>query len=227
MGTVEPLIRLDPTLEARIRDYVAGRLDAHACEAFELAMLEDPDLALAVAAEQGLRDGLREMPRPQPVIALAPVPEVVTAGSLRKRLRRRWLPLAASGVGLAVGFAAGRFSDPGPVDFSQHGDTVWLDVMRGAPEPEATLVRIAPDQRWLLLMLPRPDDDGDRYEATLRDADGRSVAADAALRPQQYGGLLWPLNVEALRPGRYRLDIRRAGGGELELALMVERGPAD
>lgn len=221
MGTVEPLLRLDAAQEARIRDYVAGRLDAAAAEAFEIAMLEDPDLGLAVSAEQGVREGLRGEPAAARAVAIQSTPAVL--GRVAALPARRWVPALAAGVSaLAIGFGAGRFSAPAPDLARAFGglDAVALDVMRGAPETERTVIQLESAKTGLLLMLPQPDDLGRGFRVELHDPL-RGQTWDSMVMPSSFGGLLYLVPAAAMVPGRYELRLHGADGLVLRWTLEL------
>lgn len=228
MGTVEPLLRLDGAQEARIRDYVAGRLDAAAAEEFEIAMLEDPELGLAVSTEQAVREGMRQQPAVAVAVA-APVPAAPTLQFDRRAppAARPWVPaLAASLTALAIGFGAGRFSAPAP-DLSRalgELDAYALDVMRGAPETEHTVIQLDAAKSGLLLMLPQPDDVGRSFKVSLHDPV-RGQSWDSTVTPSAFGGLLYLLPEAAPIPGQYELRLHGADDVVLRWTLELRRRP--
>jgi hypothetical protein len=98
-------------LDARLlHDYLERRLDSREEQAFEEAMIADPDIAEQVRLELAMRDGMRELsrrerekPRSAPHSAHS---EARHSGSNRHAVRgpRRWRALAAAAVvALAVG----------------------------------------------------------------------------------------------------------------------------
>ncbi len=116
-----------------LRAYLDGEMDEATAEAFEVLMIERPELAEQVDADTALRMGLREAGA-QPVVAASVAPPVVAsipAASVTTptadaptmtthrshQPRRRLIPLAAAAsLLLAAGVGLGRLWLPQPAD---------------------------------------------------------------------------------------------------------------
>ena len=200
--------------------YVSGKLEAQARENFELRMLEDPELADAVEAEQVLRAALL---RQALIAAPTPTPAPV-ARSPRPARRTAWLQALAAGLLVLLGFAGGRWRDGSGSSFEQMQavDTIAIDIARGDPQPAVTEIRLPSGQSWVQLMLPRPDLDHARFAARLRSVGAASAAPDSAtaqLSVRSFGGLLWLLDFANVAAGDYLVELRS------DEAAAVERPP--
>jgi anti-sigma factor RsiW len=126
-----------------LRTYLDGEMDEAAAEAFEVLMIERPELAEQVDADTALRLGLKE-PAAAPVAASAATSTATASVAapmatappepVRRphRPRRRLIPLlAAASLLLAAGMGLGRLWLPQPADLVPT-TLLSVDRMRGS-----------------------------------------------------------------------------------------------
>jgi hypothetical protein len=128
-----------------LRTYLDGDMDEAAAEAFEVLMIERPELAEQVDADTALRLGLKEAAA-QPVVAASVATSAVTSTASASvaaaaasasagrphRPRRRLIPLlAAASLLLAAGMGLGRLWLPRPADLVPT-TLLSVDRMRGS-----------------------------------------------------------------------------------------------
>lgn len=206
MGTVEPLLRLDAAREAQIRDYVAGRMQPADVEAFEIAMLEDPELALAVSSEQDLRAGMAANPRQQNPKSEAQSTSV--KNDFPRVRSRNWMrTLVASLSALSVGLYVGqRLGSAENIDqILGQAEVHALDVMRGTESADVLIIRVPQGQDWLVVMLPSPSNEPD--SVALQLVKNGQVIHAATVRRQPFGGELWAIPTKLLQIGEYAVLI--------------------
>jgi len=131
-----------------LRAYLDGEMDEATAEAFEVLMIERPELAELVDADTALRMGLREAgARPAIAASVAPTATASISGASTAapatdvpairahrshRPRRRLIPLAAAAsLLLAAGVGLGRLWLPQPADLVST-TLLSVDRMRGS-----------------------------------------------------------------------------------------------
>lgn len=210
-----------------IERYRQGRLPEAELEAFEVYLIDHPDLAIELEADDRLTAGLADLD---------------TGGELEQfrgaRERTGWLSspqyAAAASVLLAVSlmFSGWLYQDKqrleeivagGPAQTRVFG----LDMVRAAdtypPLPAP------PADEWIVLLLPLNGDqlDYDIYGASLREVDGDTVSWQAdGLRPDFQESLSLGLPGRVLQPGEYeiRVTARLADWPESRESIEVSRG---
>jgi|CXWL01.1.fsa_nt_gi hypothetical protein len=202
--------------ESRIADYVAGTLGAVEQEAFEEALLANPDWAQWVEVEELMRSGIKTLAvtEPQLFLGASPQPALAPAAAdtpLRWRGRgQRWL----SGIAIAatVTFAAlfvqarqqiGELQ--GALDAAQSPIAqvafIRLDEMRGAaPAPSA---QRPSDASTVVLEIPAGPDPLEAYRVRLL-RDGEIVWDLSPVRADADGFLLISIPGAKLPAGKYR-----------------------
>lgn len=131
-----------------LRAYLGGEMDEAAAEAFEVLMIERPELAELVDADTALRLGLQDAGMQSVAVASAATPAAVSAVSTSgatptagvpadaarrpHRPRRRLIPLlAAASLLLAAGMGLDRLWRPQPADLVST-TLLSVDRMRGS-----------------------------------------------------------------------------------------------
>lgn len=181
--------------------YLEQELDESAKRAFELRMLEDPDLAETVLRRQDARDELRRQ------LAEAPKLQVVDGGADRPAPTGRWsLDAGSFGAGLAaaamlviaVGILPTDSSGPSAIAITED---VYLARVRGE------LPSVPAGERFLLSI--EPSTVAQQYDVSLRNEAGETVLAVAGARTT--ADQLITLVVEPLPEGRYEAEVLAAG----------------
>ncbi len=184
---------------ALLRAYLDGDLDESESQAFELLLLERPDLAEIVESDTALRIGLEASSAAVATsVAGGSGPEgdvptrVTRAGHDRSGVRRHevsprrprspWMGrIAASAVLVVVGFAgASVLRTPGRT--TSPATLAYVDKTRGL----ADVVEIAlPADGALVMLVPVPTPSGCTSVIEIRQAGARALQADA--HPDAYG----------------------------------------
>ena len=247
----------DPPTPEELLAYRDGRLDPVARERLESKVAVHPDAARALAdlaafpdVEPGpgvpdlfdkdvdagwnaFRGRLETLPRPEPA-------------SVRSiSARSTWSPtlLAAAAVLLLSvglgGYLAGRASRtaPQPAGPSRNVQIAELQPVTGDVfrAPEAPL-ELPESSEALVLILALPGTkEFTRYEAEIRDQDGRILWSGGGLNPNPLGNVQMSFPRSAFTPGVYRIDLfgldeagkrRKVAGYELRVALTPGPSPA-
>lgn len=202
-----------------LKAYLDGDLDADAAEAFELLMIERPDLAELVDADTALHIGLgRTLAAPaEPVAATPPVAAPVAetpdahrrTGEVVQGVRfGRWRsllysPALAAGLMLALGVGAGYFAGRPVVDDMQPATLAYVDKSRDiSAKPTIALA----DAGAVVLLAPVARVDACIPEVLLRQAGGKDMRASAVPDEFGYASLVVP---------RSSLHL---GGAEIEVS---------
>lgn len=188
---------------ALLQTWRRGELDEAACRAFERRLFFEPDLLDAARTDLAIARGLADVR--QPAAPSAPAP-------------RWWPQLVAAGFGaLAVLPLAWRNEAPSPA-LSANVEWVSLDVRRGDAARLPLLVQPRAGTRLLALEVALPESLNGPYQLRLRCIDdGRMYEIPDAHAAD--GMLSLAFARDALPPGTYRIEIRRAGEERL---LLVE-----
>ena len=191
--------------------YLEQELDEAAKRAFEVRMLEDPDLAEEVLRRQDVRDELRRQ------LADAPKLELVTGGATRAPRTRQWsLDAGSFGAGLAaaamlvvaVGVLPSDSSGPGAITIT---DDVYLARVRGE------LPSVPAGVRFLLTI--EPSDNAERYDVTLHNEQGESVFSVTGA--SKTADQLVMLVVDPLDEGLYKANVTAPGAEPEVFELSV------
>jgi len=202
-----------------IEQYVAGKLGEAEAEAFEVACLEDPELARQVEFEQRLKAGLEQVARGS------------TAEFVRSESPLGWRLAAAASVVLFV--CAGvylwqRLPGAHPMVLA----AVTTDVQRDGPAMRLALVRGAESVPQLPAGKVRVEivglfDPGFHYNVMLdRLRQQREIANVATLYGQQPSSpvtLEIMLDGDLLAPGTYSLRVRKQASDEEALDFTFEK----
>lgn len=202
--------------EARIADYVAGTLGADEQQAFEEALLENPDWLQWVEAEELLRSGIKllAVKEPQLFLGARPQPTVAPAAAgIPSRWRgrgQRWLSgiaIAATVTFAALFVQARQQIDElqGALDVAQNPIAqvafIRLDEMRGAtPAPTAQHPSGA---STVVLEIPAGPDPLDAYRVRLL-RNGEIVWDLSPVSADAEGFLLISIPGAKLPAGKYR-----------------------
>lgn len=207
-----------------LRAYLAGEMDASEVEAFELLMLERPELAELAEADMALRLGLANVAA-SPLVPLRATDDALrapretgsaTAAVLPLRRRPAWPALAlAASLLLVVGVGAGLRMQPGlvPMDGAQ---LAYVDKTRSISEVPA--LRLDPGNP-VVLMVPvaRLDD----CEPRIRVEQQGQPTLEASALPDEFGYASLVLAKDALRAGRARVLVACGTGAVAEYPVDV------
>jgi hypothetical protein len=202
-----------------IEDYVAGKLGEAQAEAFEVACLEDPELARQVEFEQRLKAGLEQVARGS------------TAEFVRSGNTLGWRLAAAASVVLflCAGFYLWQRL---PGAHSQVLAALRSDVERDGPSMRLALVRGAESVPQLPTGKVRVEivglfDPGFHYSVMLdRLREQHDVANIATLygqHPSSPVTLEIMLDSEQLAPGTYSLRVRKQASDEEALDFTFRK----
>ena len=202
-----------------IEQYVAGKLGEAEAEAFEVACLEDPELARQVEIEQRLKAGLEQ-------VARGSTAEFVRSGSTL-----RWRLAAAASVVLFI--CAGvylwqRLPGAHPqvlaavaTDLEREGPSLRLALVRGAesvPQLPAGKVRVE---------IVGLFDPGFHYSVMLdrlrQQHDVTNIATLYGQHPTSPVTLEIMLDGDQLVPGTYSLRVRKQASDEEALDFTFEK----
>lgn len=179
-------------LQQRAQDYVRGRMQAHEREAFELDLVDNPDLMDALEVEIALQQGLRHLSSQRV--------------SHPTRFAERFslpLALAASllvGVGLGAVISRSVSNESSPATLSG----LYVDQVRGELKlPEANMSTQA-------LVLELPIRHEDLVRVRLLAPDGRALLEQSA-KPDLQGLVRILLPASQQVPGTWQIEIEAAG----------------
>ena len=193
-----------------IEKYVAGKLDEASAEAFEVACLEDPELARQVEFEQRLKAGLAQ-------VARGSTAEFVRAGSTLG-----WRLAAAASVVLFLFAGVYRWQRL-PGSHPQVLAAVTTDVERDTPWMRLALVRGAESMPQLPAGKVRVEIvglfDPDNHYSVMLDRlrpqrDVTNIATLYGQHPTSPVTLEVMLDGDQLAPGTYSLRVRKQGSDE-------------
>jgi hypothetical protein len=208
-------------LQARVDRYLAGHMSADETAAFEIYMLDHPEILDDVDVARRLKHGLASLRTKGELEGL------VRGGSLA--VRQRYLAIAASVLavlGLASWYLAGRVTDPGILVAASLGELgagddpnailgeVLLVRTRSGGQAEVSL---APKGLYQLRFMV--DAAPGALEAVLnrQDAKGDALQRIDGLRPDPDGLVSVYFDAAAAGRGRYLLEIeRRSSTGSIE-----------
>ncbi|HSX63058.1 MAG TPA: hypothetical protein VLF18_22960 [Tahibacter sp.] len=188
-----------------LRAYLDGGMDEAAAEAFEILMIERPELAELVDADTALRMGLA----PQEVAAsasspVAPAAAASTVVPLPARPSRTtaWAPLlAAASVMLAVGIGLGRQWSPQAPDLVPT-TLLSVDRMRSSIS-DVPKLRLPADGQ-IVLSVPVASAPGCTPTVSIRQSD--TVLA-ARATPDDFGFANLGLAATRLAPGKAEVTV--------------------
>lgn len=203
-----------------LKAYLDGDLDDEAAEAFELLMIERPDIAELVDADSALRIGLGQaavasaMPQPSPV-ATAPatvieqaeparqIPAVVADARFGRRRSFLYSPALAAGLMLALGLGAGYFAGRPVAGDMQTATLAYIDKTRDiSAKPTIALA----DAGAVVLLAPVATIDACVPEVLLRQAGVNEMRASAV--PDEFGYASFVVARSALRLGEATVEVR-------------------
>lgn len=191
-----------------LRAYLDGEMDAETAQAFEVRMIERPELAEFVDADSALGIGLRAGEKPASsgatVVALPAAPAAPPV-----RRAARVVPfLAAAAVLLAVGVGVGRLQQPPRPDAAAlvPATIVNIGAMRSA-EPDARKFRV-PATGSVILAVPVAT--GDKCPAHVRISQGNVVlTTDATLDHERFANVV--TDASLLSPGQAVIEASCIG----------------
>lgn len=185
--------------EFLLRAYLNGDLDADAAAAFELLMLERPDLAELVEADTALRIGLKSVG----VSAVAsPVTDTMPLAPSRTKPRRYFVWAAAASVLVAVGVGTVLVRTPKPLAAMEATTLAYVDKTRAI---SAKVQLPIPATRTLILLVPVAAE-ACKPEVTLTQGNMEPFRAEATPDEFGYASLVVPTDV--LRIGDAVIDVR-------------------
>ncbi|MBN8740639.1 MAG: hypothetical protein BGP24_15090 [Lysobacterales bacterium 69-70] len=190
-----------------LRAYLDGEMDDAAAEAFEVLMIERPELAELVDADTALRMGLAAAP-------LAAPRGEPAAGPVVRPLRLRkpapvWIPLAAAAcAALAIGLVLGRSWSPAPAALAPI-TLLSVDRLRSSVAVAPTL-RL-PAGGLVVLSVPAVAEAG--CTPTVRIVQGGNTL-EATVAPDDSGFANVSLAAARLAPGRAEVGVA-CGGRQL------------
>lgn len=191
-----------------LRAYLDGEMDGTAAEAFEVLLMERPDLAALVEADAALASGLRAGGSQSGLAAATGNGEngkSTGAGAtpLRKRPRAplgRWL--AAAGVVLAFGMGIGHWLPHAP-DPMAPATLVYVDKMRSSVTTTPRL-RL-PSRGAAVLMVPVASADACASNRVRIVQD--SLDQSAAVTPDEFGYANLVVDASRLRDGQAEVHV--------------------
>lgn len=203
-----------------LKAYLDGELDNEAAEAFELLLIERPDIAELVDADSALRIGLGQAtvasatPAPSPVATAAAavieqagqaqrIPAVVTDARFGRRRSFIYSPALAAGVMLALGLGAGYFAGRPVAGDMQTATLAYIDKTR---DISAKPVIALPDGGAVVLLAPVATIDACVPEVLLRQAGASEMRANAV--PDEFGYASFVVARSALRLGEATVEVR-------------------
>ena len=208
-----------------LRAYLDGEMDEAAAEAFEILMIERPELAELVDADTALHLGLAKVPAqvsaatPAQVSAAMPAqapvatpaqepatpagaPVVALPAPSARRPVIAWAPLlAAASIALAVGVVAGRVWAPMPGALVP---TTLLSVDRMRSSVNAVPVLRLPAGGQVVLSVPVAADPGCVPRVRIRQG---ADALEAQVAPDELGFVNLSLAAARLAPGKAEVMV--------------------
>ncbi|GMV31628.1 MAG: hypothetical protein AMXMBFR59_37530 [Rhodanobacteraceae bacterium] len=186
-----------------LRAYLDGEMDEAAAEAFEILMIERPELAELVDADTALRMGLSAPRNSAGPTELPAGPASMPAAPIRHRTRvPQWIPLlAAASVMLAVGLALGRLWAPQPADLTPT-TLLSVDRMRSSIS-EVPKLRLPRDGQ---IVLSVPIAAGSSCKPTVRILYAGNVL-QAQVMPDDFGFANLGLPATRLAPGKAEVSV--------------------
>jgi hypothetical protein len=182
-----------------LRAYLGGEMDEAAAEAFEILMIERPELAELVDADTALQLGLAgAAAAPAAAASTTPVADTVVPLARPERARApRWLPLlAAAGLLLAVGIGVGRLGTPDPAGLVP---TTLLSVDRmRSTVGDVPKLRLPADGQ-IVLSVPVVAREGCAPQVRIVQS---GVALQASVVPDEYGFANLGIAATRFAPGK-------------------------
>ena len=226
---------MSPLENYLLRAYLDGELDELESEAFELLMLERPDIAAMVEADCALQMGLSKSAevsdagdvadmnteQPRTDVEAASSDDVIPIARGKRGVRGGFLPLAmAASVALAVGLGAGTLIRE-PVDPLRPATLAYVDKLRDiAATPKLRL----PAAGAVVLMVPVPSIEP--CLATVAVSQGDSVAMSAEAMPDEFSYVSLVMSRESVALGEAQVDVSCDGKllGEYDLLFVAKDG---
>lgn len=204
--------------EKRLNAYLDGELDAREEEAFEILLLQRPDIAERVDADTLLRMAFKDYARSLPV---EPITLAQTHAAERvvvpPRRRRVALALAASAL-IAVGVAGGRYTASRSAQHATPVMIAYVDTLRGSTSaPPVTL----PENGALVLMAPVSSPQPCLATLTLDQAGSQVASAQAQSDAMGYAGLL--VDSAKVREGAATIAVACAGKPVARYPMNLQR----
>ena len=227
----------EPLDQYLLRAYLDGEMDEATAQAFEIRMIERPDLAELVDADYALGAGLRDAlardagtaapgdaaapgdtaasaePPAAEVIALPPAKPARAARPLARAVP--WL--AAAGVAFAVGLGAGRVLEPGRAAL-EPAALAYIDKVRSAPG-RVTEVALPADGK-VVLFVPVATAQPCRARVDVRQG-ARTLGAEATTDAQRYANFV--VDASLLAPGDAEVAVGCAGQPAATYAVRFTR----
>lgn len=204
-----------------LRAYLDGEMDEATSTAFEIRLMERPDLAELVEADTLLGMGLRAALAPSAAANdTAAAAKVVPLAEARKPERLRGFSparasgfLAAAGVVLAVGVLAGRMTRPVPAEpaAAEPVTIVQVDATRGVPAPPA-----------LNLTVPRSG----KTVLAVAFEDARRCTSRVTITQPDHAPLEGEANIESSGFANIVVDASRLAEGDGRVVAVCVDGSA-
>lgn len=226
---------MTPLEKVLLRTYLEGNLNSEESEAFELLMMERPDIAEWVDADTALSLGLAAA-GPASLARSATVEQTPTdlqegAGSDASKDDSTIIPFpkrpplpylaAAASLLLAVGLGAGVLMRPTPSPLGA-ADLVYVDKTRNLSTIPKLV--IAPN-RALVLLVPVANTGPCVADIELRQAGSEPLRAQA--NPDEFGYASLVLGSGGLKPGRAEVVVRCGTDAPAEYPIDVELPTSD
>jgi hypothetical protein len=212
---------IEPLDHYLLRAYLDGEMDEATAQAFEIRLIERPDLAELVDADFALGAGLRAagVGDAKP----APVANGVVALPARRAARPLaqagpWL--AAAGVALAVGLGAGRMLRPELPQPPALVAATLVQVDKNRSAPGGAIEARIPASGSVVLLVPVAAVDACPVRVEIRQGAG-TLAADATTDSFGYANLV--VDAARLMPGPAEIEVGCVGGKPAKYAMTFVR----
>ncbi|TDR46789.1 hypothetical protein DFR29_103325 [Tahibacter aquaticus] len=202
-----------------LRTYLDGEMDEAATEAFEVLMIERPELAELVDADTALRMALGSsdaaLPAQGSAVFTTPVDTAAPSPKLGRTRRPHWFPLlAAASVLLAVGMGLGRLWVPQSTGLVP--TTLFsVDRIRGS-DREVRKLRV-PVEGQIVLSVPVTTESSC---ISLVRVSQSGIVLEALASPDDYGFANFSVPATRLAPGN--LEVSVACDGQVRASYTVE-----
>lgn len=210
-----------------VRAYLGGEMDEETAQAFEIRMIEEPDLAELVDADYALGAGLKLAGIGVPAPVAAPVTADVVAlpaqpRSTHARRIGRVVPwLAAAGVVLATGIGVGRMAQPPRAAF-EPATLVNVDKTRG---PVGTIgegmTAAVPASGWAVLFVPVATEKKSCLTRVQIDQNGTVLTAETKMDVSKFANFV--VDASRLSPGSAVVSVGCVGDAPVTYAMTFRR----
>lgn len=211
---------MTPDEERQLNAYLDGALDGPAIEAFEVLLLQRPDLAARVDADTMFGMAFKKYANSLPEQTAAPSRSIKTR--MLSDARQCWRPLSiAAALALMVGVAGGYLMTR-QAGIAASVSVAYVDQLRGAG---ATSDVSLPDDGALVLMAPVASAEPCVATLTLHQA-GSQVAINRSLSDRLgYAGLL--VDADAVHEGEATIGVACNGQTPMRYPVHLRRVAAN